>query len=365
MNSNARVLVIYTHYPHYRRPVFSQLLDFADIDFEIVVGRAYGSDGILQAESPQVGNIATYQFAKFIVQTGVASKIAKKRYGLCIFLGNPYVLSTWVYLLLCKALNIKTLLWTHGWLDGDSSKKNKIRDCFYRLANGLLLYNNNSKKIGIARGFSQDRLTVIYNSLDFDAQKKASRQVDTSCHAKETYLLSIGRLTPELKLELIFDALWSIKSSDDINFPLKVIGAGQEEKRLRSLAIDYGIDVTFLGAQYDETIIAREIMGARALVCPGKVGLTAMHSMVYGTPVLTHNNLKKQMPEVEALINSETGIFYDYGSLDSLILKLKSLFGTDVSVSTSEACIREIQLNWNPERQVKEIVSAVNNQLNG
>ena len=36
-------------------------------------------------------------------------------------------------------------------------------------------------------------------------------------------------------------------------------------------------------------------------VSPGNVGLTAIHSLTYGTPVLTHDNFNFQMPEAEAI----------------------------------------------------------------
>jgi len=364
MKSNAKVLIIYTHYPHYRRPVFSALLDHKGLDFEVLAGSAYSSDGILSAESSRVGSLRSYQFLKFIFQTGFFAKLMRDTYGVAIFLGNPYVLSTWIGLLLCKLLGIKTLLWTHGWLDNDRSNKNQLRDLFYRLADGLVVYSERSKNIGVIRGFSPDRLRVIFNSLNYEEHTKIRKQFNFSECDKKKYILSVGRLIPELKLDLLLEALRSIKIHSMINFPLVVIGSGPEELALRSLALDYELDVTFMGAQYDEMVIAKEVICARAVVCPGKVGLTAMHSMVYGTPILTHNNLDKQMPEVEALINSKTGIFYDYGSVESLIQQLKWMHSTGKSAKTKADCAREIELNWTPRRQVGEIVSAINYQLN-
>ena len=44
-------------------------------------------------------------------------------------------------------------------------------------------------------------------------------------------------------------------------------------------------------------------------VSPGNVGLTAIHSLSYGTPVLTHNNFNNQMPEVESIQPGFNGYF--------------------------------------------------------
>ena len=48
--------------------------------------------------------------------------------------------------------------------------------------------------------------------------------------------------------------------------------------------------IWFYGACYDESKLGELIFNADLCVSPGNVGLTAVHSMGYGTPVITHNN---------------------------------------------------------------------------
>jgi glycosyltransferase involved in cell wall biosynthesis len=95
-------------------------------------------------------------------------------------------------------------------------------------------------------------------------------------------------------------------------------------------------------------------------VAPGEVGLTAMHSLVYGTPVITHNNYLFQMPEYEAIIEGKTGSLYEYGSNDSLIEKIKQWLenGTDREV-IRENCYKIIYDYYNPKKQVEFINNAV------
>ena len=45
-------------------------------------------------------------------------------------------------------------------------------------------------------------------------------------------------------------------------------------------------------------------------VSPGNIGLTAIHSLSYGTPVCSHSNFNNQMPESEAIINFEKWFFF-------------------------------------------------------
>lgn len=93
---------------------------------------------------------------------------------------------------------------------------------------------------------------------------------------------------------------------------------GPEQDRLRSIANKLNLKVWFYGESYKEEELSNLIFNAELCVSPGNVGLTAMHSMAYGTPVITHDNFPNQMPEFEAIIPDKTGKFYKDGSIDSL-----------------------------------------------
>ena len=77
-------------------------------------------------------------------------------------------------------------------------------------------------------------------------------------------------------------------------------------------------NVCFFGPCYDEFEIGMLIYNAALCVSPGNVGLTAIHSLSYGTPVISHNDFKHQMPEFEAIVPGETGAFFIANDLNSL-----------------------------------------------
>ena len=66
----------------------------------------------------------------------------------------------------------------------------------------------------------------------------------------------------------------------------------------------------FYGATYDEKELSKLIYMSDLTVSPGNIGLTAIHSLSYGTPVCSHSNFNNQMPESEAIINFENGFFF-------------------------------------------------------
>ena len=76
-----------------------------------------------------------------------------------------------------------------------------------------------------------------------------------------------------------------------------------------------------------------------------------MHTMVYGTPVLTHNDFKCQMPEFEAIIEGKRGCFFERDNVSSLAESITSWFLTnnDRREQVRSACYREIDENWTPE----------------
>ena len=87
------------------------------------------------------------------------------------------------------------------------------------------------------------------------------------------------------------------------------------------------------------------------LVSPGEVGLTAIHSMTYGTPVITHNNFSCQMPEHEVIIPGITGEFFDYDNPINSMSKLIPRFYGKRSFY-SKNCKEIIRKKYNPNNQL-------------
>ena len=64
--------------------------------------------------------------------------------------------------------------------------------------------------------------------------------------------------------------------------------------------------------------IGEMFYNADVCVSPGNVGLTAIHSLTYGCPVITHNNFPFQGPEFESIIQGKTGDFFQENDVNSL-----------------------------------------------
>jgi glycosyltransferase involved in cell wall biosynthesis len=137
-----------------------------------------------------------------------------------------------------------------------------------------------------------------------------------------------------------------------------IIGDGPERKRLLNLCnkLELNKFTKFYGSCYDEKKIALLISASDLCVSPGEIGLTCMHSLVYGTPVISHNDKSRQGPEVEAIIPGKTGDLFEYCNIKDLsIVMEKWLFKKRNEKEISEKCIEIIRKRYNPYKQVQTI----------
>ena len=143
------------------------------------------------------------------------------------------------------------------------------------------------------------------------------------------------------------------------DYNLVFVGDGERKASLMEKVKEKGMEnsVWFYGACYDETVNASLIYNADLCVSPGNVGLTAMHSLVFGTPVITHNDFEWQMPEFEAITENVTGAFFEKDSVPSLTKTIEDWFanhGNEREV-VRKACTDEIDNYWTPDFQMDVI----------
>ncbi|GHT72138.1 hypothetical protein FACS189455_5040 [Bacteroidia bacterium] len=221
-----------------------------------------------------------------------------KPYRKFLLVGEPYCLSTWVCLILAGILGKKTYLWTHGWYGDEGRMKTLIKKMFYNLSSGLFLYGDYAKKLMIQVGFRNEKMQVVYNSLDYDLQKKVRGKLKSTGIYRDYFgnndpvLVFTVRLTPVKKLDQLNEA-HKILSGKGINFNIVILGDGPEKEKLQKLSGESGLleRYWFYGACYEETVIGEMYYNAAACISPGNVGLTAIHSLMYGCPVITHSEL--------------------------------------------------------------------------
>jgi glycosyltransferase involved in cell wall biosynthesis len=287
-----------------------------------------------------------------------------------VFLGSPYHISTWIGAALARLKGKKVYYWMHGIYRDKLGLADYLKlHAFYKLANGCLLYGNRAADI-LRERYKQGnyKIHVIYNSLDY-RQSLAMRRIVAEREILEfrdfyfkdaalPIITFIGRLTLAKRIDLLIDAQHLLKERfGQTRFNILIIGAGSEMDNLVARSSFHGLsdNIKFLGAIYDEAEIAGILMHSDICVTPGEVGLTAIHSLSYGTPVISHNNFNIQMPEVEAIKPGINGDLYEWKNGSAMAAKISAWLEKYPikSKETFEKCYAVIDNYYNPMYQVK------------
>ncbi|WP_147293976.1 glycosyltransferase family 4 protein [Ciceribacter selenitireducens] len=367
----SEVNVVYHHYPHYRRPIMAELVANGRHRY-----RFWGSTepiaGIVAFAGDDEVPVIPLRFRVWRglwLLKGYWPALLDRRCDVLIVLANPNMPASWLMAMVGRATGKKVFFWAHGWLKREGFVKRRLRNLYFRLAHGMLVYGERSREIGISLGYPADRITVIYNSLDFDRARRlvaqaegapsVERPQDLFIDRDRPLVICTARLTRHCRFDLLLEAAARLKrEGSPVNTLL--VGDGAERRSLETLARQLGVEAHFYGACYDEEVLARLIYFADLTVSPGKIGLTVIHSLSYGTPAITHGDLDAQMPEVEAIVPGSTGAFFRRGDAGDLADVMRAwLTSGKIRSEVRRACYDMIAGNWNPRRQRMLIEEAI------
>ena len=363
-----KLCLIFNIASHYRESIFNLIEQtfpcdwyFGSNDTDIKVMDTSKFRHVVTLPNKQIGK------TRFSYREGVTSLISNKEYQSFLLTGETFNLSIWLFLIKAKFFypKKKIYIWTHGWYGKESLVEKFLKKIYYKLTDGIFLYGNYAKKLLLEEGVSEEKLYVIHNSLQYDKHLQIRKSLSENGVYKDHFLNSnkniifIGRLTKVKKLDFLISAL-EILQKQGLYFNLTFVGDGVEMQNLKNIVKDKGLTefVWFYGACYDDQQNAKLIYNADVCVSPGNVGLTAIHTMTFGTPVLTHNNFPMQMPEFETIIKGVTGDFFEQNNIGSLVICIKEWFEKNPNrEAVRQACYKEIETSWTPDYQLNVLKS--------
>ena len=124
-------------------------------------------------------------------------------------------------------------------------------------------------------------------------------------HEPRQYYVVVGAFAPYKRVDL------AIQAFNELKLPLKIVGSGQDEDRLRETA---GPTVEFLGALPNDEL-ERVFAGAKAMVFPGKedFGITPLEAMASGVPLIAFGE-----GGILDTVTSKTGLFFEPQTVSAL-----------------------------------------------
>jgi glycosyltransferase involved in cell wall biosynthesis len=157
--------------------------------------------------------------------------------------------------------------------------------------------------------FYRREAEVIYPPVDIHRFRPGNKKGD--------FFLIVSSLVPYKAVDLAVEAF------NRLGYPLRIIGSGPEERRLRAMARS---NVVFLGWQPDE-VVAESYSTCRALIFPGEedFGIVPLEAMASGRPVVAYGRggaletIVSPDQQGESGGEAPTGLFFYERHADSLM----------------------------------------------
>lgn len=361
------VVLQYLTLIHYRESVFHRIASDPRIDFTICCGKKspYQKMRNFEPQPPLkikwvknfVVNITQMHF--IVWQWGAIINLVRTRPNVLILLGaDPHILSSFPLFFIAKILRVKVCWWSHATLAGQGFLGRWLRLFFYKHADGILAYDEVGRLRLEKAGVEPSTMTTIWNCLN-DADYKLSandRQVtENDCTIRVLY---IGRLYRDKKMRLLIEAAAILKDRG-VTFVVDIVGDGPEltATKEKSIALDLNDVIRFHGAKYDDDL-TQFLSKADIGVIPSWAGLSAIQYMASGIPVITEENQGiNHPPEVSAIIEDETGAFFDFESAESLANTIEATYPKVKSLSNS--CLRLVREQFTPAAVKEAIILGV------
>jgi glycosyltransferase involved in cell wall biosynthesis len=369
-----RVTIVQPALAKYRIPVFRELARRPGIDLRVVFGSVKGLDNV-DAE----GFNAVPSHRRRVPGIGMVYNradwtYASHRYSDVIILQwTPRSLSLLPALTRARAAGLPRILWGHGYAKNARGRRSGVRKWLARWATAIVFYEPTTREAFIRDGWNPEKLFFALNSLDHREMDEArqcwlARPEELDKFLREhriqdgPVILFVSRLLPENRVDLLIRAT-AVLARELPSLKTVIIGNGPEEKaRLESLAREAGVSgsVFFQNGIYDELKLAPWMLSASVFCYPENIGLSLIHALWYGLPIVTSDNLGIQNPEVVALENGVNGLTYRHDSVDSLVDSLRTILrNEELRKSMSTAARRSVEEKHTVPRMVDGLEAAI------
>ena len=280
--------------------------------------------------------------------------------------GQLDYISNWLLILFAKLTGKRIYCWSHGaskfWTRKPVGRF--VTRLFFKSMDGIFLYNNYKIEFMKELGIEESKLHVIHNSMDTTKQtqlfnylrKKEGNPYSDHFGNNLPTIVYIGRIQAYKKLNMLIDAV-SILNKKERSVNLIIVGSPTDDFSLEKYCKEKKQEdaVWLYGACFDEEKNAELLYHAAVCVCPVAVGLTAVHALSYGTPVITNDDFEHQGPEFEAIKDGVTGSFYRTGSIEELTEKIAYWIKKNPAErEITRSCARqEVETQWSVDFQMQ------------
>jgi glycosyltransferase involved in cell wall biosynthesis len=324
-----RVLLVQRILTPYRLPFFRRLAASPRLSLTVAYGDAAAGSALESVTAPcdldavRLGNLYGSRREIGVWQQGLLSLVQSKLYDIVIAEFNPRIVSNVLGCVWRKRLPMQWIWWGHGVSPRSGTLSIRLRLWLSRLADALIFYDTVQQAKFISWGVAQEKTFVAPNSIETEL---IDPLIESRPREGRNRILYIGRLTERKKVDLLIRGFEHACPQLPPDTRLTIIGEGPERQKLTQLATQLGVSdhVEFVGSLYQQEQLAPWFNSAWVSVSPGAIGLSAVHSLAYGVPLIIARN-EAHGPEVGAIVEGEHGLFFDSDDVAGLSAQLLSL----------------------------------------
>jgi len=371
-----KVIIVDRVFPDYRKAVFDSLSE--KVNLKVLSGK--NNSGIKSISTIYSEIIPTIKYGK--KETAILLfpllKILKYLPKIVIcdfalgFLNLPFIL------LACKFVGIRFVFWSHGYnrkagFEPERKWKDKYRLFLLKLADANILYGEPDKAL-LKKYLSGEKLFVAQNTVDTpkltrireDLEKEGKQKVKTKLKIGHVYnIIFVSRLLALKQPELLINVYEILKCKYNKIVGVHYVGDGEmlqiikREVDLKS----YNNDFYFHGAIHNDYLNGELLFVSDIMVNPGYLGLSINHAFCFDCPVVTFkekNGFPAHSPEIEYLINNETGFVLEEHSPEAIALSINTLLSNDALKENFKCNIRQTVKTVFPlEKMVDGIIDCI------
>lgn len=302
----------------YRAPFFNAIVKFKDVSLTVRGSIANDSFGNLDGMCDFIWEIdESERMRELSFKCIWLSFKASAKNDVIVHFGDYKFPSLVFCMFFCIFFRKKFFI--HG--QGGYKKKGFLHKLVYNFSmafiSGYICYSDfsrdNLKRITL--GFFHKKIFVMDNSLYLECR-------EFICNPMSKDVLYIGRLRNACGIELL------LKACSLTGLNVNVIGGG-DDSFIRDLQNQYD-NLVYHGAVFDEDKQYEIALNCFVGAYGGDAGLSVVHYMAFGLPVVVHDELYKHMgPEPSYVKNGENGLTFKRGDADSLseaLITLKNNF---------------------------------------
>jgi len=229
-------------------------------------------------------------------------------------------------------------------------KLHYMNNTFKKMIDTYIALSNFTKEQFMQAGFDAGKIKVKPNFISFDPGFSSE---------KEDFALCVGRFSPEKGIDLLIEA-W--KKIDFL--PLKIIGSGDDYRRLKQYAEKNSLKIEFLGQRTNNEVIdciKRSLFVILPSRCNENFPRIIVESFACGVPVIASN----RGALAEIVENNKTGLLFDPENTDDLAGKVSLLFRNRELIKVmSNNARREFENKYTAERNYEMLISIYKDTIN-